>query len=298
MKLGKLTQIALRDVWGNEEGDFSPWLAENIDALSDAVDLNLEIIGTEKRIDDSNFEIDILCEDDEGNTVVIENQLGRTDHTHLGQVLTYLVNMEAETAIWVTREPRQEHVNVVNWLNEISGKSFFLVKVEAYKIDNSLPAPFFSVICRPSGEQQRLGEDKKVINQSRLSRRKRKRMADTIIVPARQEGFDRVFIGENCWYSIRIKESKIPDLKFIAGYQVAPIGAITHVAQIKEIVPSHEDEGKFKVIFEGSAKKIEPIPLGRKSRIQGPAYCEHERLKDAKTIDDLLSSQAYKDEAA
>lgn len=298
MKIGKLIPVNLRDVWQKEEVHFSKWLAENIEALSDSLEINLEITGVEKKIDGSNFEIDVLCEDDDGNVVVIENQLEKTDHSHLGQVMTYLVNMEADVAIWISKEPRQEHINVFNWLNEISDKSFYLVKVEAYKIDESAPAPFFTVLSKPSGEMKKIGEDKKIIQSERNIRRKRRELSDTIIVPARSEGFDRVFIGENCWYSIRIKESKIPDLKYIAGYQVAPISAITHVAEIKEIVRSPKDPTKYKVIFKAPAQKINPIKIGSRSKVQGPAYCEYSRIKTARTVDDLLGDKGYGEDAA
>jgi hypothetical protein len=293
MNIGKLKSVPLREVWKKEDADFSSWLAENLDGLNDAVGLNLEISDTEHKVDDSNYKIDILCEDDEGQSVIIENQLEKTDHIHLGQILTYLVNMEAAAVIWIAKEARQEHINVINWLNETTDKNFYLVVVEAYRIDNSDPAPFFSVICKPSREVKNLGSDKKVIQAERNSRRHRKAAADTIIVPARKEGFDEVFLGDNCWWSIRIKESKIPELKYIAGYQVAPMSAITHVAKIKLIVESEVDPGKYKVIFDGPAKQIKSIALGKTSKIQGPAYCEYTKLNGAKNIDDLLDDEGY-----
>lgn len=298
MKIGKLEQVPLRDVWEKEETDFSSWLSTNLDTLSDAIGINLELVETEKKVADSNYEIDLYCEDDEGKSVIIENQLEKTDHTHLGQVLTYLVNMEADTVIWVAKETRQEHVNVINWLNEkIEDKSFYLVKVEAYRIDGSKPAAFFSVICEPTSEIKKLGVEKQIFHKKRETRRHRKALADTIVVPAQKEGFDRVFLGEDAWYSIRIKKEKIPELKYIAGYQTAPISAVTHLAKIKSIVQSEEDSKKFKVIFEGSAESIKPIPLGKKSKIQSSVYCESSKLKTSKTVDDLLDDSSYEDAA-
>lgn len=293
MKIGKLTQVPLREVWKKEEADFSTWLAENLDSLADAVGINLELIEVEKKIDDSSYEIDILCEDDDGKPVVIENQLEKTDHVHLGQVLTYVVNMEATTVIWVAKETRQEHINVINWLNESTDKSFYLVKIEAYRIDNSDPAPVFNVICKPSVEVKRLGSDKKILQTDSASRKQRKLLADTIVVPARKDGFEEVFIGDNCWWSIRIKESKIADLKYIACYQIAPISSITHYAKIKSIEPSEVDPGKYKIIFEQSAKELKPIPLGKTSKIQSPVYCEFKKLNSSKNIDELLEDSSY-----
>jgi hypothetical protein len=190
-----------------------------------------------------------------------------------------------------------EHVNAINWLNEFSDKKFYLIQVEAYKIDESNPAPFFSVICRPTETTKSIGKSKKVMDEVRSARRKRKDLSDTLIVPARKDGFDKVFLGENSWYSIRIKEERLKQIKYIAGYQVAPISAITHVAEVKEIVPADEP-GKFKVLFKGEAKEISPIKMGKKSKIQGPAYCEFEKLRTASSIDDLLTYQHYTDEDA
>ncbi len=295
MKMGKLLAVDLREVWKHEADDFTQWLAGNLDQLAEALDQTLEVIETEKKVDDSRFCIDILAEDDEGNRVIIENQLEKTDHSHLGQIITYATNMEAKTVIWIAKLPRQEHINAINWLNEFTDKKFHLVQVEAYKIDDSDPAPFFSVICRPSEESKSIGRSKKSLDAVREYRLRRRNASDTIIVPARKEGFEKVFLGEHCWYAIRIREKRIPQMKYIAAYQVAPTSAITHVAKIKEIVP-YGDDGKYKVIFEKPAQKIKEIPIGEKSKLQGPAYCEYEKLKMAEDVDDLLSSENYEPE--
>ncbi len=297
MKIGKITQVNLREVWQQEASDFTQWLSENLSELCDAVDMNLELISTEQRVDDSRYTIDILAEDDLGEYVIIENQLEKTDHTHLGQIITYASNMAAKNIIWITKQARQEHINAINWLNEVSNKRFFLVQLEALKIDNSSPAPYFSVICRPSEESKIIGRNKKEIEAVRDAHQKRKDIADTIIVPARKEGFEKVFLGEHCWYAIRIKHNRINQIKWIAGYQVLPVGAITHLAEVKEIVP-YEDTGKYLVQFKEPAKEIRHIKGGSRSKIQGPAYCEYALLKSAKTVDDLLSPEIIDEDAA
>jgi len=286
--IGKLTPVNLREIWPKEEKDFSKWLSDNLEYVSEAVDINLEPLDTEKSLDKSRFTVDILAIDDNEDKVIIENQLEKTDHTHLGQIITYATNMDVKTVIWISKSPRTEHINAINWLNEVSDKDFYLLQLDAYQIDSSNPAPFFSVICKPSEEAKIIGADKKELDHKRELRRARRSASDTIIVPAREEGYKKVFIGENAWYSIRIKKEQIAQIKYIAGYQTAPISAITHTAKVKEIVPSHEDESKYKVIFDGPAKKIKPIPLGEKSKIQGPSYCIYSKLETAKTVDDLL----------
>jgi len=112
---------------------------------------------------------------------------------------------------------------------------------------------------------------------------------DTIVVPAREEGFKRVFLGEHCWYAIRIAAGKIGRFRWIAGYQVAPVSAITHVAEIDRIEP-YGDDGKYKVFFKAPAIEIGPIPIGAsiQGAIQGPRYTSYKKLLESRTIADLM----------
>jgi hypothetical protein len=112
---------------------------------------------------------------------------------------------------------------------------------------------------------------------------------DTIVVPARDEGFKEVFLGENSWHEIRIHGSMRPQIKYIAAYQVQPISAITHIASVKSIEP-WRDSGKFIVYFSEPAKEIGPIPLvkgGRVTAPQSPRYTTHGKLLSAKTLEDI-----------
>lgn len=113
---------------------------------------------------------------------------------------------------------------------------------------------------------------------------------DTIVVPAQRDGFQETFLGENRWYAIRIHASMIPQIKYIASYQVAPVSAVTHWALIKNIEP-WEDSGKFVVNFAEPAKEIGPIPLVPKSRVkalQNARYTSFDRLQEAKTLDEVF----------
>ena len=188
MSIGKLEKVELRDIWKNEAKDFTTWLYENLDALSEAINLNLLEPEQEKQVEGSRYSIDIMAETENGEGVIIENQLEQSDHKHLGQIITYLTNMDSKIAVWVCKEPRQEHINAINWLNETSDEdfNFYLVKLEAYKIGESEPAPFFSVICQPSKEQKEIGRDKKVLKEERLARKHRRDLCDTLVVPAQK----------------------------------------------------------------------------------------------------------------
>lgn len=113
---------------------------------------------------------------------------------------------------------------------------------------------------------------------------------DTIVIPAREDGFKEVFIGENCWYAIRIHPSMIPKIKFIAAYQVAPISAITHIATVKSI-EQWKDSNKYILRFTEPAKKIEPIKLiakGTVKALQNSRYTSIERINKAKTLEEAF----------
>jgi hypothetical protein len=115
---------------------------------------------------------------------------------------------------------------------------------------------------------------------------------DTIVVPAREEGFQETFLGENRWYAIRIHSSMIPQIKHIAAYRVAPISAITHVAPVSNILP-WKDTSKYCLEFAEPAREIGPIKLGQGGRgkaPQAPRYTSMEKLNKARTLDDIFSA--------
>ena len=136
-KFGELKKQNMREAWKTEAQDFTPWLQDNIGALGHALNMTLHSIGREEAI--GAFWLDLLAEDDNGRTVAIENQFNSTDHSHLGQLLTYAAGCDADVLIWVTEEVRDEHRAAVEWLNQKTNTEteFYLVKVEVLQIDNS-----------------------------------------------------------------------------------------------------------------------------------------------------------------
>lgn len=159
-KIGKMKKVSLRDVWKNEAKDFTSWLFENVEILGEELDMDLTPIEKEGKA--GSFSVDIVAEDENGQKVVIENQLGKTNHEHLGKILTYLSNLDAKTAIWISSDPKKEHERAIEWLNEFNpGISFYLVKIEVYKIGVSAPAPKFSITAAPSEEAEFIGKEKK-----------------------------------------------------------------------------------------------------------------------------------------
>jgi len=168
--VGKVERVSLRDIWKHEAYDFTNWLSENLDVLSETLDLSLSLVETEKSV--GPFNVDILAEDSAGNPVIIENQLEKTNHDHLGKLITYATNLEANAAIWISSNPAQEHINSISWLNESTPIDFYLLKVETIKIGNSEPAPLFYVIVGPSEESKGIGEGK-----NELAKRHHRRLA-------------------------------------------------------------------------------------------------------------------------
>lgn len=116
------------------------------------------------------------------------------------------------------------------------------------------------------------------------------RKPDTIIVPAQKDGFERVFLGEDCWYAIRISGGMIDKIKYIAAYQTQPISAITHYAPVERIEPYGEG-GKYKIVFSEPAKPIGPVSYGDapQGAMQGPRYTSFALLKDAAQLSDVLT---------
>ena len=159
--IGKLERVPLRKVWEHEAYDFTQWLQENIDVLNTALDLNLVNVDREQAA--GSFSIDLVAEDEGGGTVIIENQLEKSNHDHLGKLITYLSSMGAKAAIWIVSDPRPEHVAAVAWLNESSSAAFYMVKVEAVRIGDSPAAPLFTLIVGPSEESKDVGHTKKEI---------------------------------------------------------------------------------------------------------------------------------------
>ncbi len=154
MRIGRLERQALRTIWPREDVDFTPWLAlpENLHLLAETLELGpLDRISTEVSV--GNFRADLVCKDINDATVVIENQFHKSDHGHLGQILTYLAGGEdVRTVIWIAESLRDEHRAALEWLNNNTSTdfAFFGVEVEAWRIGESDPAPKFEVVVRPN----------------------------------------------------------------------------------------------------------------------------------------------------
>jgi len=149
--LGRLEIVPARDVWPHEALDFTPWLLANVDVLSDLLGMDLVLERAEYPVGD--FSLDLIGYDQSTNDVVIvENQLEVSDHTHLGQILTYAAGTGPTTIVWIATGFRPEHRAAIDWLNERTDDHtrFFGVQIEVVRIGASEPAPAFRLVAQPN----------------------------------------------------------------------------------------------------------------------------------------------------
>ena len=149
-KLGTRKKVELREIWPNEAADFTPWLEENIAELGGALGMDLQVQAREAPV--GTYQLDLLASDGSGRTVIIENQLGSTDHSHLGQLLTYMAGFDANVIVWIAKKFRDEHAEALGLLNRRTGEDteFFGIEVELWSIDKSRPAVNFNLITVPN----------------------------------------------------------------------------------------------------------------------------------------------------
>lgn len=177
--VGRLKVVSAREVFKSEANDFTPWVADNLDYLSEALDFDeLELDQIEVVV--GRYRCDIKA--NSGNKIVaIENQLEPSDHTHLGQLLTYLVGMDADIGIWICAEPRDEHIKTIEWLNTFSQKQIYLVRVSFVQIGTSDRAPMFEVVAGPDESNAQVAQSKASDNANAEIRREFwKELADSI----------------------------------------------------------------------------------------------------------------------
>ena len=199
--LGRIVKVDLRRAWSHEANDFTPWLAEHVSELGDALGLDLEVQSEEAPV--GTFSLDLLARDTGTNrTVIIENQLEPTNHDHLGKLLTYAGGYDANVIVWVAKDFRDEHRQALDWLNQRTDDDteFFGVTVEVWTIDGSRPAPHFNAIAAPN-EWRR--EAIRSVRAGKASDRNRRygRFFQNLIDSLRERGFTNARKGlPQSWY--------------------------------------------------------------------------------------------------
>lgn len=170
---GRLERVtSIREYWPGEAQHFTPWLAspENITLVGEAIGVELEVMQAEANV--GPFRADILCKDTlNGHFVLIENQLERTDHIHLGQLLTYAAGLDAVTIVWVATSFTDEHRAALDWLNRMTVESanFFGLEIELWRIGDSLVAPKFNVVSKPNDWSESIAQEAASSSSSELT---------------------------------------------------------------------------------------------------------------------------------
>ena len=170
--LGRLERVDLRTIWTIEATEFTPWLAriENLEVLGETLGIDLELEAQEKAV--GPFRADILCKDIGTDAwVLVENQLERTDHIHLGQLLTYAAGLQAVTIVWLAARFTDEHRATLDWLNKITDESFrfFGLEIELWRIGDSPAAPKFNVVSKPNDWSRSVAQAARAIDDAELS---------------------------------------------------------------------------------------------------------------------------------
>jgi len=151
VQLGVMEKVGLKAIWPGEATHFTPWLAQNLEHLGKALDMDLQLESTE--VSAGDFSADIVALDLSTNRkVIIENQYGNTDHRHLGQLMTYCAVLDADVVVWIAETIRSEHKAAMDFLNLNLKDSLGLYAVEAsaVRVDQSNPAFMLSVVSRPN----------------------------------------------------------------------------------------------------------------------------------------------------
>ena len=157
-EIGRIEEVDIRELWPNEAADFTPWLAYQggLELLGNA--LGLTFASAKHEVPAGGNRADVVCMEVSNPvgrvTVVIENQLDRLDHGHVGQALTYTNTLEAGICILIATEFTEDHRFFVEAQNSTPGRKvdWYCVRVSSYRVDDSNPVPEFKVVVRPDSQ--------------------------------------------------------------------------------------------------------------------------------------------------
>ena len=238
MKLGKLEEVDIRELWKHEQYDFSDWLSkgENIEMLSNAVGLTLTEVNKEVFV--GSYRCDLVAKDETtGIKVIIENQLEATNHDHLGKIITYASGLDANVVIWIVKEAKEEHQSAIEWLNNKTTKdiSFFLMEIHAFKIGDSLPAPQFVVVEKPNDfvKVANIGVDSGELSKAQSERFNFWNKLNEVVV-SRNKPFNIRKATTDNWYNVAIGTSEA-HISITLVNKTNSIGIEVYISDNKEL---------------------------------------------------------------
>ena len=297
LEFGEIINVPMNAIWEHEERDFTPWLAQNITILGNALGgLQLEVEQLE--VYAGNFKLDIKAREvGTDKIVVIENQIYKTDHKHLGQLITYASFFKAEIIIWVSQEVTEEHRSAIDWLNANTSDNieFYAVEANIIRIDNSKPALNFKLKAFPNEWEKGRSGSPAVTETGELYREFFQSLIDEL---REKHRFTNARLGQpQSWYSFTSgAKGCIYGCSFARGAKVRAEVYIDTVNQDtnKQIFRALEDR-KVEIETEfGEELTFEELPTKRASRIavyrDGEIYTDSQNLEEIKSwcIEKLL----------
>lgn len=290
IEFGEIENVPMNKIWQHEERDFTPWLAQNIDKLGEALGgLQLQVEQTE--IYAGNFQLDILAKEISTNkVVVIENQIYKTDHKHLGQLITYASFFKAEIIIWVSQEITEEHRSAIDWLNSSTNDKleFYAIEANIIKIGDSKPALNFRLKAFPNEWIKSSGNTPTTATTetAELYREFFQKLLEEL---REKHRFTNARTGQpQSWYSFTSGvKGCIYGCSFARGSKVrAEVYIDTPIQEInKEILLTFEQQ-KSQLIHEfGEELQFELLPTKRASRIA--VYRDGDIWTDTQTLEEI-----------
>ena len=244
--LGKIEKIEdLRTIWPHEARDFSKWLAEdeNLALLSETI--GIDIVLEERESSVGGFSVDLFATEEGTNRkIIIENQLEDTNHDHLGKIITYASGKGAEVVVWIVKRARDEHKQAIEWLNQHTDENvgFFLIEIELWKINDSIPAPKFNIVEKPNAWAKTM---KIVEGLSDLKKTQLEYWQAFNDYAFARDDFKKMFSQRKAapqhWYSLSIGSSSC-HLDFTVNTQKKRIGAEIYITNDKELYAKYVDK--------------------------------------------------------
>ena len=212
MNIGKLKEVDIRNLWKHEQYDFSEWLShdENIEELNNILGLTLTDVSKEVYV--GSYRCDLVAVDESsGIKVIIENQLESSNHDHLGKIITYASGLDAQVVVWIVTHAKEEHRSAIEWLNNNTNGNinFFLIELHAYRIGDSLPAPYFEVVEKPNDfiKNTKVNGDKSELNKSQSERLEFWNQFNDVLIE-RGKPFNVRKATTDHWYDVAIGTSE------------------------------------------------------------------------------------------
>lgn len=260
-ELGQLEEVPLREVFDDEPNDFTPWLADNLDLLGEILDLNLTLVEIEGEV--GSLYVDIVADSEDG-LVVIENQLERTNHSHLGQLLSYGAGRGARFLVWVAPEFKEEHRAALDWLNEgmPEDTEFYAVEVRVVRVGDSLPAPEFRAVASPNSWSRQVGSKRANGSTSPWTRETYRKFYQPVIDALREKELTEETRSSGSYYqrfsSEAAREAELEGVEYRISLTTPRDG---HSANVYLYMGSADSEFNLKM-FDFLDKKKEEIEQG------------------------------------